>query len=272
MVVLMRERSIRQIRELQTATSQILGYIVCDVFVFAACLVVALVYSYRLTLVMLATGVPSALVLWGISRFLDPAIEAQKRELARAAKHVTAATTAIDLVKAYNAADHEAFSFVSAIRRSARYYSQQALCNCGQMGYVKLWMISLFVLGFSFAVVQVRNGELRPGDALTTFYATLIAFQSIEMLGPHWLVLAKGMAAGQFLQGLVEESGNNLLERTDGRRKPSGCSGTIEMNNVSAPLTPYLSAERETKCTTTGQLCVSVQLRQTSHTIIDSSF
>ncbi|AEO59824.1 hypothetical protein MYCTH_54167 [Thermothelomyces thermophilus ATCC 42464] len=222
-----------QTRELQTATSQTLGYIVCDVFVFAACLVVAFVYSYKLTLVMLATGVPSALILWRISRFLDPAIEAQKRELAQAAKYVTAASTAIDLVKVYNAADHEAFNFTSAIRRSARYYSRQAMCNCGQMGYVKLWMITLFVLGFSFAVVQVKNGELSPGDALTTFYAALIAFQSIEMLGPHWLVLAKGMAAGQLLRGLVDESGSGQLERTAGCLKPSGCRGIIEMNNVS---------------------------------------
>ncbi|KAL2174811.1 P-loop containing nucleoside triphosphate hydrolase protein [Thermothelomyces heterothallicus CBS 202.75] len=222
-----------QTRELQTATSQTLGYLVCDVFVFAACLVVAFVYSYKLTLVMLATGVPSALILWGIGRFLDPAIEAQKRELAQAAKHVTAATTAIDLVKVYNAADHEAFTFTSAIRRSARYYSRQAMCNCGQMGYVKLWMITLFVLGFSFAVVQVKNGELSPGDALTTFYAALIAFQSIEMLGPHWLVLAKGMAAGQLLRGLVDESGSGQLGRTAGCLKPSGCLGIIEMNTVS---------------------------------------
>ncbi|KAK4154236.1 P-loop containing nucleoside triphosphate hydrolase protein [Chaetomidium leptoderma] len=222
-----------QIRELQTATSQTLGYLVCDVFVFAACIVVAFVYSFKLTLVMLATGVPSALILWGISRFLDPAIEAQKRELAQAAKHVTAATTAIDLVKVYNGADHEAFQFTSAIRRSAKFYSRQVLCNCAQMGYVKLWMILLFVLGFSFAVFLVGRGELTPGDALTTFYATLIAIQSIETLGPHWLVLAKGMAAGQSLQGLMKEAETGLVDTTTGWRKPLGCLGDIKLSNVS---------------------------------------
>ncbi|KAH6847544.1 P-loop containing nucleoside triphosphate hydrolase protein [Chaetomium sp. MPI-CAGE-AT-0009] len=222
-----------QTRELQTATSQTLGYLVCDVFVFGACIVVALVYSWKLTLVMLATGVPSALVLWGISRFLDPAIEGQKRELAQAAKHVTAATTAIDLVKVYNGADHEAFQFVSAIRRSDKFYSRQVLCNCGQMSYVKLWMIMLFVLGFYFAVVLVGRGELTPGDALTTFYAALIAFQSIETLGPQWLVLAKGMAAGQLLQGLVKEEDNGQEKKASGWLKPSWCAGEIKFSNVS---------------------------------------
>jgi ATP-binding cassette subfamily B (MDR/TAP) protein 1 len=223
----------RQTRELQTATSQTLGYLVCDVFVFFACIVVAFVYSFKLTLVMLATGVPSALILWGISRFLDPAIEGQKRELAQAAKHVTAATTAIDLVKVYNGADHEAFQFIAAIRRSARYYSRQVLCNCGQMSYIKLWMIMLFVLGFYVAVVLVGKGQLTPGDALTTFYAALIAFQSIENLGPHWLVLAKGMAAGQLLQELVQEWEKGEVDEVSGWRKPSQCMGEISMNNVS---------------------------------------
>ncbi|KAK3305647.1 P-loop containing nucleoside triphosphate hydrolase protein [Chaetomium strumarium] len=222
-----------QTRELQTATSQTLGYLVCDVFVFGACIVVAFVYSFKLTLVMLATGVPSALVLWTISRFLDPAIEAQKRELAQAAKHVTAATTAIDLVKVYNGADHEAFQFISAVRRSAKHYSRQVLCNCGQMSYIKLWMIMLFVLGFWFAVLLVGRGELTPGNALTTFYAALIAFQSIETLGPHWLVLAKGMAAGQLLQGLVKEGGSALVDKVTGWRKPSKCSGEIQMTDIS---------------------------------------
>ncbi|KAL2195012.1 P-loop containing nucleoside triphosphate hydrolase protein [Corynascus similis CBS 632.67] len=221
------------IRELQTATSQTLGFLVCDVLLFGSCITVAFVYSYKLTLVMLATCIPSALILWTISRFLDPAIEAQKKELAQAAKHVTAAVTAIDLVKVYNGADHEALKFTSAIQRSSKYYSRQALCNCGQMGYVKLWIAMLFVLGFSFAVLQVDRGELTPGDALTTFYSALNAFQSIEKLGPQWLELAKGMAAGQLLRKLLDEGRDDPVERSEGWLKPSNCLGNIEMTDVS---------------------------------------
>jgi ATP-binding cassette subfamily B (MDR/TAP) protein 1 len=136
------------------------------------------------------------------------------------------------LVKVYNAADHEAFQFTSAIRRSAKYYSRQMLCNCAQMGYVKLWMIMLFVLGFWFAVVLVDRGDLTAGNALTTFYAVLIAFQAIKSLGPQWLVLVKGMAAGQELQELVKDGPVSMDERS-GWLKPSRCVGEIEMANVS---------------------------------------
>ncbi|CAP65972.1 uncharacterized protein PODANS_5_11640, partial [Podospora anserina S mat+] len=222
-----------QTRELQLATSQTLGFLVCDVLVFVACFIVAFSFSWKLTLVLLATGVPSAVILWALGRFLDPAIEGQKRELAEAAKHATAATTSIDIVKVYNAADQEAFQFISAIRRSAKYYSRQVLCNCGQMSYIKMWMIMLFVVGFYFAVVLVGRGDLTPGNALTTFYAALSAFKSIETLGPEWLILAKGMQAAQLLKNVAGEEANEELDKNNGWKKPSSCTGDIKMTNVS---------------------------------------
>lgn len=218
---------------MQLATAQTLGFLVYDVFLSVSCTTVALIFSYKLTVVMLATVVPSAAILWTINRFLGPAIEAQKRELAQAAKHVTAATTAIDLVKVYDGTDHEAFQFISAVRRSAKYYTRQVACNCVQMGYLKLWKINLFVIGFYVAIVLADSGQLTPGDALTTFYAVLIGFQAVEQLVPHWLVLAKGMTAGQMLQDLVKEDEGGEADRVAGWRKPQTCPGDIRMTDVS---------------------------------------
>lgn len=216
-------------------TSQVFGFLVCDLLVFFSCIIVALYYSYKLTLVMLSTALPSALILWLIARILDPAIAGQKRELAEAAKHATAATTAIDLVKAYNAADHESFHFISAVRRSSKYYTRQVLSNNGQMSYIKLWMMSLFVVGFYFAVVLVNRNELTPGNALTTFYCALISFQSLQNLGPQWIILAKGMAAGQSLQDLVRQAdpGQTKTCKEPGGLRPPICQGDISLSNIS---------------------------------------
>ncbi|KAK3485208.1 P-loop containing nucleoside triphosphate hydrolase protein [Neurospora hispaniola] len=224
-----------QARELQMGTSQVFGFLVCDLLVFFSCIIVALYYSYKLTLVMLSTALPSALILWLIARFLDPAIAGQKRELAEAAKHATAATTAIDLVKAYNAADHESFHFISAVRRSSKYYTRQVLSNNGQMSYIKLWMMSLFVVGFYFAVVLVNREELTPGNALTTFYCALISFQSLQNLGPQWIILAKGMAAGQSLQDLVRQAdpGQTKTCQEPGGLRPPTCQGDVTLSNIS---------------------------------------
>jgi ATP-binding cassette subfamily B (MDR/TAP) protein 1 len=139
--------------------------------------------------------------------------------------------TAIDIVKVYNGEDHEAFQFISAIKRSARFYFRQVLCNCGRMSYVKFWLILIFVVGFYLAVVLVKRGDLTPGNAITTFYAVLIAFESVETVGPQWLILGKGMAAGQALADLVNQD-NDQLE-TSGWLRPSKCEGDIRMNHVS---------------------------------------
>jgi ATP-binding cassette, subfamily B (MDR/TAP), member 1 len=236
-------------RELQTATSQTLGFLVCDVFVLASCMVVAFVFSYKLTLVMVATAVPSALILWFINRFLDPAIESQRQDLAESSKHAHAAMTAIDLVKVYDGEDHEAFQYMRSIRRSARHYMRQVLCNCGQMGYIKLWMIMLFVVGFYVAIVFSQQGSLSPGNAVTAFYAVLTAFQPLEALGPQWLILAKGMTAAQSLHGFVSDPEDGCeMQSSPGCHPPTACVGNIEIRNVSFVVILQSSVSKTMTC------------------------
>jgi ATP-binding cassette subfamily B (MDR/TAP) protein 1 len=215
------------------ATSQTLGLLICDLMVFFSCLVVALYYSYKLTLVMASTGVPSAIILYLVNRYLHPAIVDQRIQLAQATKQATAAITAIDLVKVYNGADYEVWQYLQVIKKASKYYFRQALCSCIQMGYIKMWMIMLFVVGFYFSVVLFDRGELSPGNGLTTFYAAMIAFRSMEAIGPQWLAVVKGMVAGQTLTSLASNSTdeNMLPERRPHR--PIGCIGHLELRNVS---------------------------------------
>lgn len=229
----------RHIRELQSAASQALGFLVYDTFVFAACMVVAFYYSWRLTCVVLSTCVPSIIILYFVNRFIDPAIRAQKHELAHASKHAIAAITAIDLVKVYNAEVHELWQYQQTIRRAAGHYFRQAICNCVQLGYIKLWMNSIFVVGFYYAVVLVGHGQLTPGNALTTFYAAITAFQALESVGPHWMTLAKGLAAGQSLAALVEGVASSSHDGFLGHGRPQTgyrplhCDGDVELKKVS---------------------------------------
>jgi ATP-binding cassette subfamily B (MDR/TAP) protein 1 len=226
------------VRELQTAASQALGFLIYDALVFVACLILAFYYSWKLTLVVLSTCVPSVIILSLISKQLDPAIRAQKQELAHASKHAVAAFTAIELVKVYNGEDHEHWQYQQAIGKAADHYLRQVLCKCGQMGYIKLWMNMLFVVGFYFAVVLSEQGSLTPGNALTTFYAALTAFQALEAVGPHWLVLAKGLEAGRSLTTLVEDvaqqpDGKSARSHNDaGTYRPLRCDGDLELRNV----------------------------------------
>ena len=232
---------------------------------FVACLILAFYYSWKLTLVVLSTCVPSVIILSLLSKQLDPAIRAQKQELAHASKHTVAAFTAIELVKVYNGEDHEQWQYQQAIKRAAKHYFRQVFCKCGQMGYIKLWMNMLFVVGFYFAVVLADQGSLTPGNALTTFYAALTAFQALEAVGPHWLVLAKGMAAGQSLATLAEDVAQRLDGKSgDSDQKPDGyrplrCDGDLELRKVRVSDAIHSLAEMLTDSQHPGQLCLPIE-------------
>ncbi|KAH6963419.1 P-loop containing nucleoside triphosphate hydrolase protein [Fusarium avenaceum] len=223
-----------QTRELQLASSQVLGLLVGDIITSFASLGIALYYSWKLTLVLLATLPISAIVLSLATRRLEPAIQAQKRELAVASKFAVASITAIDLVKVFNGYDQEVWQYYPAAKAAAKQYLTQAQCNALQMGYVAFWVVAMFVVGFWYGVVLVNNDGLPAGSVLTTFYATLAAFQGIEALMPQWLVLAKGMSAGSFLSSITHNMRNGgLFKPMIGASRPHFCSGDIELKDVS---------------------------------------
>lgn len=215
------------------ATSQVLGFLIADTFVAVGCLIVAFYNSWQLTLVLMATIPVSALALHFISRGLEAAIVSQKRELAQASKVIIAAVTAIDLVKIYNGFDHEVWQYLQAAREAMRYYIRQALRNAMQMGFLKLWVVNLFVVGFWFAGYLVSKNSVTPGTALTTFYSILTAFQSVEGVAPQWLVLAKGMSAGHQLQNIVAGDRNSHGVKVPASHRPQSCAGEIELHDVS---------------------------------------
>lgn len=215
------------------ATSQVLGFLIADTFVAVGCLIVALYNSWQLTLVLMATIPVSVIALHFISRGLETAIVLQKIELAQASKVIIAAVTAIDLVKIYNGFDHEVWQYLQAARGSMRYYIRQALRNSIQVGFLKLWVVNLFVVGFWFAGYLVSKKTITPGTAMTTFYSILTAFQSMEGVVPQWLVLAKGISAGHRLQKIVAEDKNVRGVQVQASHRPQSCAGEIEFHDVS---------------------------------------
>ncbi|KAH7166285.1 P-loop containing nucleoside triphosphate hydrolase protein, partial [Dactylonectria macrodidyma] len=222
-----------QTRELQLATSQVLGLLVCDVITSLASLGIALYYSWKLTLVLVAILPISVIILSIATRRLEAAIQAQRRSLAVASKHAVASITAIDLVKVFNGYDQDIWQYCNAVRAAVKPYLIQAQCNSTQMGYISFSGIAMFVVGFWYGVVLV-NGGLAPGHVLATFYATLASFQAIEALMPQWLVIAKGMSAGSFLSAIASNHhrahGVNVMM---GSLRPCDCVGDVELTNVS---------------------------------------
>lgn len=182
-----------------------------------------------------------------VSRPLEPAIQAQKKCLAEASKLSTASLTGIDLVKIFNGFDTEIWQYAAVMKKVTSKYLVQARCNAMQMGYVEFWLIMVFALGFWYGSSLVDDG-LSPGAVFTTFCATFAAFEGVDAIMPQFMVLSKGMVAGQSLKNLVSKP-----EEEDSRNgshcqyRPAKCVGDIDLRDVSrssAPntvLTPWLT-------------------------------
>lgn len=167
------------------------------------------------------------------TRHLGPAIEAQKRELTRASKYANTAMTSINTVKAFNGQEQEIWQYYETIKLAAAKYLVQARVNALQFGIIKFAMIGIFLQGFWYGLVLVRQG-LDPGHVLTAFYACLFSVQAVEIILPQWLVLTKGMSAAHTLKSIMiqMQDGRKITNMT-GCIKPTACIGDIEVNEVS---------------------------------------
>ncbi|KAK2761305.1 hypothetical protein FQN54_001827 [Arachnomyces sp. PD_36] len=223
-----------QIRDLQMATSQPLGFAIQDVTTAIAALGLAFYTSWNLTLVTLAAVPVTAVALSFISAKTQSSIAAQQEGLAKASKLANNAIVSIDVAKCFNGQAYEVRRYTSAIHDAARHYLRQARANAVQIGFVRLTTLGMFVQGFWYGSSLVGSGKASSGDVLTTFWACLMATQAVEQILPQMMVLQKGWAAAVYLRAVLDQ-----LNRRGGSKEPMGtrspmfCDGDIEVRNLS---------------------------------------
>lgn len=224
------------------ATSQPMGFFVKDIAAAITAIGIAFYYSWKLTLV-LSLSVPTAsLVLWLVSRRLQPAIEAQRRELNIASKYTNTAFRAIDTVKLFNGQNHEIRQYASAINAAGLSYLIQGQVRASQMGSTRFLVVVMFMAGFWYGLTLYKKGGLTPGDVITTFYSFLMGNQAVSSLLAQYVILCKGKSAGATLERIVGELDNNhQLSKIAGTRTLEVCDGDIEVTSVSDNLLPHSS-------------------------------
>ncbi|KAK4953488.1 ATP-dependent permease, partial [Elasticomyces elasticus] len=222
-----------QIRDLQLATSQPLGSMLCQFAAGASSLGLAMAYSWKLTLVILSTAplIAGAIVLIGGT--IQNNMTKQQQKLTEALKYVISALTSIETVKCFNAQDLEVFKYAASIKQAAASYFRVANANAQQIGFVHLASLSMFVQGFWYGTVLVDNGTLNSGQVVTCFWSAIGAFQAIQGVLPQLIVLEKGRAAGATLREVMNQVETGSRTVRDIGLKPEACVGSIEVRNVS---------------------------------------
>lgn len=215
------------------ATSQPMGFVAQNIVSTLASFGLAFYYSWKLTLVTIST-IPIAFIVLGVlSRMIQPHIDAQDAELTRAAKFAHAAIKAIEVVKSFNAEEHEVKQYTALIKRAATSYLKQAHSNAVQMGFVRVFTMSMFVQGFWYGNHLAATENLAMSHITTAFWACLLATKAFEDILPQFLVLEKGRAAGAALRSLLDEVHKEpALHGSNIQRTPTFCDGDIELRAV----------------------------------------
>ncbi|PWY86053.1 P-loop containing nucleoside triphosphate hydrolase protein [Aspergillus heteromorphus CBS 117.55] len=222
-----------QIDDLQKATSLALGLGLQYVFRATFSLTMALVTSWKLTLVTLA-GIPIlSAIISVLSAKTHLRLEAQKDELLHSSKIVSNATTSIDAVKCFNGQTTENRNFVASIDRAAVQYLGKAFFTSLQISALRLMTFGMFVQGFWYGSSLVTAGTLSAGNTLRTFWGCLLAAQSMEFLMPQVAVLSKGTVASLALVHILSDRADDEAQGAmGGSSYPDVCEGGIEVCDV----------------------------------------
>ncbi|KAF3017747.1 hypothetical protein E8E14_005954 [Neopestalotiopsis sp. 37M] len=171
----------RDFKDLRNATHFGLGNISVDVVTAIANISVALYFSWKLTLVILASVPISIIILAILGGKIDQALELQKQQLALASRQAASAVTAIDMVKVCNGADQEIWQYSEYVKRSMQAHLVQSRIYSLQGSYVKLWLECLFAVAFYYGA-KLHDQGLSSGDLVTTFYAALNGLRAMEAI------------------------------------------------------------------------------------------
>lgn len=223
----------RQIRELQIATSQPLGFTLQHLVRTVAALELAFYTSWKVALVTLAAVPFSSALITFLSSRMKPIIEAQQSKLTDASKLSYDAFTAVEVVKCFNGQFPTYSRFISCIREAARCYLRLALLTSLQIGVTRLMAFGMFVQGFWYGSSLVDSGQLSSGDVLRTFWACLAAIQSIEQIVNHLPALERGKIAGATLKSYLHCSDPEEFPVADGDWHSTPCRGDVEVRDVS---------------------------------------
>eukprot|EP00178_Gracilaria_changii_P019664 TRINITY_DN56_c0_g1_i1.p1 TRINITY_DN56_c0_g1~~TRINITY_DN56_c0_g1_i1.p1 ORF type:complete len:1281 (-),score=235.98 TRINITY_DN56_c0_g1_i1:8334-12176(-) len=171
---------------------------------FAVGIVVAFVYGWKLTLVILAIT-PLLIGTGLVFGKLNAAVEGQGNTAYAAATAV--ATEVLRLVRtvtAYSTQEEEAKRYENTLSRAFRTAVRSALVSGIGLGLAFSIVIASYSLSFWYGSRLVRAGEISAGDVLLVFLSVAIGASSLGTAGPAFKSIPVAQAAAPRVFQIIE--------------------------------------------------------------------
>ena len=132
-------------------------------------LIIAVIHSWRLTLLLLGLLPLFAICVTFISKNLPQAFQLQQNELSIAAKHINQALHNATLIAVTETRDHEVQRFCSILSNVSRYMQKSTTIFAYRQGFTKLATTLTILAALSFGTFLVHNDYGTTGLVVTSF-------------------------------------------------------------------------------------------------------
>jgi ATP-binding cassette subfamily B (MDR/TAP) protein 1 len=171
------------------------GNIIQKLATFVVAFTLAVVHSWSLTFVILAT-IPVIVFVQGCSQaFAQSPYNEERNASAAIATRIERAVASIVTVKAFSAVSFEVSSVKAVIDAGVLAYRRCCTVWAIAFGTVNFLSYTMFVQGFWYGALLVHRGKLSVGSVAGVFWACLIAGTNLQMIMPMLIPLQKAKTA-----------------------------------------------------------------------------
>lgn len=184
-------------------------------------------------MVVLSTIPITALAVGYLSGQVEINILRQGKELQSAMGSAISAFSLIDVVKSFNSQKSELWRISQQFRAAGTFLVRSGGLSALELGFIGFTTYGMFVQGFWYGGILVRSGKRDAGQVMTTFWAAIVATQSVAQLLPQLVILEKGRLAGAKLQLCASKKEAKYQDPSArGGDRPFSCAGCIKFDKV----------------------------------------
>ncbi|KAI8869068.1 ATP-binding cassette, sub-family B, member 4, partial [Ramicandelaber brevisporus] len=207
-----------------------IGYIVQNLTQFVGGFVLAFVYSWRLSLVLMASLPLLALSGAIMSKMMSGDANSGQGAYAQAGAIATEVLASIKTVMAFGAQDRELQRYEGKIDVAYKSGVRKGLVSGAGLGFMMFVMFAAYALGFWYGAKLIVEYGVSVGDVTIVFFALIIASFSIGIATPYFTALATARGAAAKVFEMIDRT-SAIDSLSDDGLRPS-ISGRIELRGI----------------------------------------
>ncbi|KAL6029679.1 ATP-dependent permease [Candidozyma auris] len=209
----------RCIEEIRVATSENVALLVQGTSAIIFLLISAMISSWSLTLVIMASAPLMALSSVVFGKLTLRFASKENSSSAEASKVLDWCFVSGNLVRLLNGKYEDSVSFNRIVDSSAKAFTKMTLAICSSQSVLRTLSFLIFVQGFWFGSFMVSTGRLSIGQVFTAFSSCLLLGTHITTVASVLALLNKGQAAAATIASFMKKDDYFTLGDPDSAEK-----------------------------------------------------